>query len=112
IGLDLVRIDAAVVDRAGRPVVDLRPEDFTLEVDGRKQPVTNAAYFGAKPARVDSSSTLVTSAAPETASVPDTVVFIVDDLNISFTSMYSARRALSKFASGFSPSGATFALRL
>jgi len=33
-GVDLVTVDAAVLDGDGRPVPSLRAEDFRLEVDG------------------------------------------------------------------------------
>ncbi|HET9706221.1 MAG TPA: VWA domain-containing protein [Vicinamibacterales bacterium] len=42
--VDLVTVDAAVHDAAGRPVPDLRAEDFRLEVDGRVRPVTSAQF--------------------------------------------------------------------
>lgn len=35
-----VLIDVSVVDRQGRPVVDLRPEEFELEEDGKRQHIT------------------------------------------------------------------------
>ena len=32
--VDLVAVDVHVVDRSGRPVTGLRPEDFRITVDG------------------------------------------------------------------------------
>ena len=46
VGVDLIRIDATVTDKSGRPVTDLRPEDFRLKVDGKPVPVENAVFFG------------------------------------------------------------------
>ena len=34
-GVELVTVDAAVLDGDGRPVTGLRAEDFRIEVDGR-----------------------------------------------------------------------------
>jgi len=32
--VDLVPVDVSVIDKNGRPVADLAPDDFTLAVDG------------------------------------------------------------------------------
>ncbi len=99
VGVDLIQIDAAITDKYGRPVTDLRAEDFTLEIDGKRQPVTNAMFFegGKGPAAIAEAK-----AAQPAASSPDrTLVFIVDDLNISFESMYKAKRGMQEFARGW-----------
>ena len=38
-GVDLVRFDVRVVDEAGRPITDLRPEELVIEESGRTLPV-------------------------------------------------------------------------
>jgi VWFA-related protein len=43
-GVDILTVDATVVDREGKQVTDLRPEDFTVEVDGDPRPVVTAEY--------------------------------------------------------------------
>jgi VWFA-related protein len=43
--VDLVTVDAAVIGRDGRPIPDLRPEDFVLEVDGRSRQVVSAQFI-------------------------------------------------------------------
>ena len=43
-GVDLITVDAAVLDADGRPMPSLRAEDFRLEIDGRPRPIT-AAHF-------------------------------------------------------------------
>jgi VWFA-related protein len=40
----LVMVDVSVVDARGRPVRDLTPEDFRLEVDGRPRRILSAAF--------------------------------------------------------------------
>ncbi|HKC13291.1 MAG TPA: VWA domain-containing protein, partial [Vicinamibacteria bacterium] len=40
----LVLVDVSVVDARGRPVRDLAPEDFRLEVDGRSRRIASAAF--------------------------------------------------------------------
>ncbi len=100
VGVDLIQIDAAVTDKEGHPVTDLRAEDFTIEIDGKKQPVSNAMLVEGGPGSGAGGPNLP---APRAASpIPDhTLVFIVDDLNISFESIYKARLAMQKFAAGW-----------
>ena len=50
VGINLIQMDAAVTDKQGRPVRDLRAEDFILEVDGVRQEISNAAFFEQAPA--------------------------------------------------------------
>ena len=116
VGVDLIQIDATVTDKRGRPVTDLRAEDFTLEVDGKKRPLTNAIHFGAPAvaAAVSDSGpeTDVTQQAEGSEPSPgNTVVFVIDDLNMSFNSMYQARRGLTKFASEWEESRTRAAVR-
>ena len=43
-GVDLVTVDAAVLDGDGRPVPGLRAEDFRIEVDGRPRRIVSAQF--------------------------------------------------------------------
>ena len=45
--VDLVPVDVNVVDRDGRPVADLRVEDFTLAVDGKPRRIVSAQFITA-----------------------------------------------------------------
>ena len=109
VGLDLIRIDASVTDKSGRPVTDLRAEDFILEVDGRRQKVANAAYVGPSlPGAGGGTSSSPADGNPYAESI---VVFVVDDLNMSYKSMYDAKRSLARFAEELGPSRPLMALR-
>jgi len=44
-GVDLVAVDVSVVDREGRPVADLTPEDFELKVDGKPRTLVSAQFI-------------------------------------------------------------------
>lgn len=100
---DLVQLDIIVTDRSGKPVKDLKREDFELLEDGKVQAITHFAQgTAAKPAR------WITSARPSGgtagAAAPASLeprsrylVFMVDDLHISFENLTLAKRALSKF---------------
>lgn len=110
VGVDLIQIDAAVTDKEGRPVTDLRAEDFTIEVDGKKQPVSNAMFFEGRPGS-EAGATAVAAPPGSAASPERTLVFILDDLDISFDSMYKAKLAMQKFAASWDFKEARVGLR-
>ena len=45
-----VMVVTAITDKMGNPVTDLRAEELTVLVDGKKAPVTNVMFFGKGPA--------------------------------------------------------------
>jgi VWFA-related protein len=105
---NLVQFDAAVTDKQGRQVTDLRPEEFEVFVDGRKQQVTNFSYVSidagaagvaARPAArpADRGAPPVPPARLKPGQVRRTVALVVDDLGTSFESVSYVRRALKKF---------------
>lgn len=55
-GVDLVTVDAVVMDKNGRPVTDLSAEDFTILADKKPRRIVSAEYIAAR--------------GPGTASVP------------------------------------------
>lgn len=121
VGVDLIQIDASVTDAMGRPAIDLRPEDFNLEVDGRRQVVANAAYFGriAPPDPAEANRDPRVTEAPvggakaaRNAGENSVVVFIIDDLNLSQEGMYRARLALQSFIRAGGVGGALTAVRV
>src|SRR3954449_1014697 len=46
------RIDASVTDLEGRPIVDLKTADFTLEASGRQQKIESAKLEKDQPLRL------------------------------------------------------------
>jgi len=101
---NLVQIDA-VVTKDGKPIPNLKAEDFELYEDGRKQTITSFAYIS-NVAKVPNSES---PAAPDKGREeipPDpiqrdaprrTIAIVVDDLGLSFESMSNVRRQLRKF---------------
>jgi VWFA-related protein len=77
--IDLMRLDVAVVDAAGKPVRDLRPEDFVVTLDGQPRRVTFARFYGPDDTpRVATDAPV--SVATNVASAPGRVVILVADL--------------------------------
>ena len=104
----LVQIDAVVTDSQGLQVTSLKSDDFRVLVDGKPQTITNFSYV-----HLDSPDVNLPSLSPQALHKPlasanpadvlkpgdvrRSMVLVVDDLSLSFESMYSVRRTLRKF---------------
>ncbi len=76
VGTTGVLIDATVVDRKGQPILDLRPDEFELTEDGKRQQIVSVTLVTQGTARaLDGSSAGPTSqptaASPRTTESPD-----------------------------------------
>src|SRR5215831_19432096 len=106
ISVTLVQVDAVVNDSKGRPVTDLKAEDFEIQEDGRTQKITNFSYISTEntrsepktaPPRPDKFAPPAPPIALRPEQVKRTIAVIVDDLGMSFESMAYTRDALRKF---------------
>lgn len=43
-GVEVVLVDVTILDKAGKPIADLLPQDFSIEVAGKKRPVVGMQY--------------------------------------------------------------------
>jgi VWFA-related protein len=105
---NLVQVDVVVTDKGGKQVTDLRPDDFEISEDGKRQQITNFSYVSAEGLQVvPAAGGNTTAAAGGPASVPParlrreqvrrTIALVVDDLGLSFESIGSVRAGLRKF---------------
>ncbi|MFL6256908.1 MAG: VWA domain-containing protein [Pyrinomonadaceae bacterium] len=105
---NLVQVDAVVTDKDGRHVTDLRPEEFEISEDGKRQEIGNFSYVNleSRPsARPDVSEAghaekggpPVPSARLKAGQTQRTVALVVDDLSLSVESTHYVRRALKKY---------------
>jgi VWFA-related protein len=101
---NLVQFDAVVTDKQGRQVTDLKAEDFEVLVDGKPQPLTHLSYVsnvGAPPPADPKAAPALASGMPPARLRPEqvkrTVAFVFNDLQMSWESVYYARRAIKKF---------------
>src|SRR4051794_21762637 len=108
---ELVTIDTVVTDGDGKPVTDLTRDDFEVTVGGKRQPLEQAVYIRTQDqpralaaaraaAHVSSgdASTAVAATSPASRILaanrtsPDqvarTIAIVVDDLGLSFRSMF------------------------
>jgi VWFA-related protein len=116
---DLVTIDAVVTDADGQPVTDLTAADFEVTVSGKRQPLDQAVYIRTqdqpKLLAAARAAANQNSAAPEderakspasralnaNGTTPDqvarTIAIVVDDLGLSFRSMFDTRNAIHQY---------------
>ena len=102
ISTNLIRLDVTVTDKSGRPINDLKPEEFEVYQGGVRQKVVGANFVynpQPKPVKPPRSETPVPEPPLEIKpeNVKRTIALVVDDLTLSFESVASTRRALKKF---------------
>ncbi|HEX9187583.1 MAG TPA: VWA domain-containing protein [Vicinamibacteria bacterium] len=97
---ELVQIDVVVTDEGGRPVRDLRREDFEVLEDGRPQRLTHFAVgTAARPAAAPAEGPAVAGASTSTPPGPAgrTIVLVFDDLHLGAGRLAAAKREATHF---------------
>lgn len=105
--VDLVAIDVVVLDRAGRAVENLGPNDFTVIAGGRPRTLTSAEYLRAtRSGRPGTPAELRTPATSGNLSAPGgrSFVFVVDVDRIRAGEGRAVMASISAFVDGLSPS--------
>jgi VWFA-related protein len=84
-GVELVALDLLVVDENGRPVRDLAPDEFRLEVDDKERRVATAEFVSVteEPGEVPAPALEADFSTNERAHPSRLVLLIVDTLNIA-----------------------------
>jgi VWFA-related protein len=112
-GVDVLTIQASVLDRDGKPIIDLTPADFTVTLDGKPRRVRDVRFFG------DGDAEVVTRTAP-TAPAPvinnrqdgRIIVFVVDRDSIAPGNEKVVLDAASTVIDGLRPADAAGVLSL
>jgi VWFA-related protein len=105
ISTDLIQVDVTVTDKNGKVVPGLSASDFELFENGDRQNITNFSFVskiaGGAVAGESANNSQQEGALPPTrlerGSVRRTIAIVVDDLNLSFASVYYTRKALRRF---------------
>ncbi len=110
INTQLVQIDAVVIDKKGAHVDTLAASDFELLVDGKPQSLSHFALIrlpvNKRAMSPEAKGALKDAVTPpptmpgrllSAREVKRTIAFVVDDLGLSFQSMFYAREAVKKF---------------
>lgn len=102
----LIQIDVVITDKDGNQIKDLKPEDFEIYENGKKQNITNFSYIASKPLVKSSANSAnaeknLTVPTPTKKLNPDqvrrTYALVIDDLGLSFGSVFIVKKSLEKF---------------
>jgi VWFA-related protein len=106
----LVDVGIVAWDKKGRPVKDLKPDDFELYDNGRKQDIRFFTQFsaGAPAAPADPAvNRSFSNRAPDAATANSTgtgaTVLLIDEAHIAWPDMANARREILKFLGTVAP---------
>jgi VWFA-related protein len=44
-GVDIIQVDVHVVDKTGKPIADLRPDEFEVEISGKKRKISTVQFI-------------------------------------------------------------------
>jgi VWFA-related protein len=105
---ELVQTDVTVVDKQGRFVGGLKPEQFELRVDGRSQPLAFFEQVAAGSSEEEKQLAAARTAHKDSVALPDSkanagsdrgrlIFFFVDDVHLAGDSMTRARAVVSHF---------------
>lgn len=105
---NLVQVDAVVMDKDGRYVTDLRPEDFEISEDGKKQEITNFSYIKVDTvspmttasnttARTEKNTSVIPPARLKPEQLRRTIALVVDDLSLSVESIVHVKKSLKNY---------------
>ena len=106
ISTTLIQVDVAVTDKKGKIVTNLKPEDFEIFENDKKQAITNFSFVSSVPQTLAApvskpNKNEVGAPVPPVQIRPEqvrrTIALVVDDLGLSYESIDSVRRALKKF---------------
>lgn len=103
-GVDLVAVDVSALDKTGRPIDDLKPEDFVLKVDGKPRRLSSAEFINLR--RTDD------GVDPERAKFSTNqglkqgrlILIVIDEGNIHKGNGRNVMQAAAKFIDGLSSS--------
>lgn len=103
ISTTLIQLDVTVTDKKGNVIRDLKPEDFEIYENGKKQDISNFSFISAsqpeveKENRAEKNATPIPPKAVRPEQIRRTIALVVDDLTLSFASVEWVRQALKKF---------------
>lgn len=107
VAVEEVRLDAVVLDKNGRQITDLAADDFEIYQDDFRQKVTACKYvtdvqaqpgIGAVPSRDSKAAPPIPGSSMLTKeSVRRVIVFVLDDLDVSFETIHYMRMAAKNF---------------
>jgi VWFA-related protein len=95
--VELVTVDAVVLDAGGRPVPGLARDDFRVIEDGKPLEIARFEAFAVEPAGVGPAESVLSTNEPGTRSNGRAFAILIDDLRIAFTRVQGAKQAAASF---------------
>lgn len=97
-GVEVTSVDVGVVDGRGRPVTDLTPADFTVQVDGQARRVVSAEWISlVTPARPDAPPPPPGYSTNENSTGGRLILLVIDQPNVRFGGAVAIRKAVNGF---------------
>jgi VWFA-related protein len=94
--VDVVAVDVSVVDRTGRPVDNLKPDEFTLKVDGKLRRIRSAEFVSLR--RITEEPETPKDYSSTSAAAPGRLIMlVVDQANIRKGDGKTVFRSAAKF---------------
>ncbi len=109
ISTNLIQLDVIVTDRNGKIINDLKPDDFEIYENGKKQDITNFSFISAASTEQPSANSSSPPASANKNAIPippvklkpeqvrRTYALVVDDLGLSFVNIHWVQQGLRKF---------------
>ncbi|HVE58211.1 MAG TPA: VWA domain-containing protein [Pyrinomonadaceae bacterium] len=106
ISTTLIQVDVTVTDKDGKIVTDLKPEDFEVYENGKKQTITNFSFISVnkpaekinpQPVKPDKNAVPIPPVRLKSEQVRRTYALVVDDLGLNFGNVYWVQQSLRKF---------------
>jgi VWFA-related protein len=95
--VELITVDAVVVDSTGRPVAGLTRDDFVVKEDGRSQEIASFEAFVREPSDEAPEPSVVATNEPKGRPMGRSFAVVADDLGMLATRTAFAREALTSF---------------
>lgn len=105
ISTNLIQLDISITDRDGNPISDIRPDEIEIYENGKRQEISSLSFLSNVSAQTTAkrgsgrrASQIDLPKGPiKPENVHRTIAIVVDDLSLSFGSIYWVKKALKKF---------------
>ena len=106
-GVNVVLVDVHVVDRQGKPILDLKPDDFDVMVSGKRRRVTSVQLVDYTPAPAGAGTTPKPATEPGEASTPPRprrmYILAIDEHSLHAGNAQAAVQAAESFIAKLAP---------
>jgi VWFA-related protein len=102
-GVDVVLVDVHVVDKQGKPILDLQPADFEVQVSGKRRPISSMQLVDYGGSMSRSATVPATSAEPTPPRPRRMYVLAVDEHSLHVGNAVAAINAAQRFIDRLQP---------